>query len=609
MKKRLLLILVATYCASSYISAGISDFEYTYTEPDADISAIGNKTAETIDVAIKIDNPALAGMQIKQITAYTNTVDFLSNTSVWISNSLNLENNVNVPDVLSQHAPIHLSEFCGEEVGAIEYTFDEPYTLTASPVYVGYSMSVEKAGDMGTNYPVIISKVKKSNSFFLHTSGVVNYWQDSSATGAAAIVVTLSRDDVEYNLGITQIQEAYSASEENFHTFVTLCNTGSLPIKKFTYSYSFDEGDVPVISNYELDEEIMPDVNNFTTVKLPFESKETIGEHEVYFNITEVNGEPNSSVAAESSFKLNTFSFLPVHRPLVEEYTGLWCGYCPRGYIAMEYVDDTFGDDQVSICFHNKDVMTVTTAYPMNVSNFPNASVDRMVLIDPYYGTSGNDLGILEDVRSAIDKVAFASIDVNAELEGDDINISTEVIFNKDFDSSPYLIGYILTCDGLIGENWNQTNYYHNNGSLKDTPLEPLMDWPARAPGLIYNDVAVDVDGMRGEAMSLPEEIKALEKYSHEFKYNIKGNTLVQNPANLRVNAYIVDRSSDKVMNANKCRVSSEAGIETIHDSTEVKSVVYYDLSGVVRTNPANGIFIKVTTLSNGKTVTEKVKV
>lgn len=607
--KKLFLLVSILACLSTTISAGTSEFEFTYTDSDANISAIGNKVAETIDVAIKIDNPALAGMQVKKITAYTNTVNYLSNTSVWLSNNLTLQNDVNVPDIMSQAAPVNPSKFYGEEVGAIEYTFDEPYTLTTSPLYVGYSMTVDRAFDMGTNYPIIISKVKKDDCLFLHTSQLLNYWQNSSTTGAAAIVVTIAKDDVEYSVGVTQIREAYSADEEDFTAFVTLCNTGANPVKNISYSYTYDEGSIPVISNYEFEEAVMPDIYNFTTVKLPFESKETIGEHTVNFNITDVNGEPNPSAIAGSTFKLNTMSFLPIHRPLVEEYTGLWCGYCPRGYIAMEYVDETYGDNQVSICFHNKDVMAVTDIYPMNVGSFPNASVDRQALVDPYYGTSGNQLGILEDIQTAIDEVSFASVEVEAMKEGDDINISTKVVFNKDYDSSPYLIGYVLTCDGLYGEDWGQKNYLRNNNSLKGTPLEPLIGWAATVKGLVYNDVAVDVNGMNGVYMSLPHEIKALENYTHEFKYNIKGNDLVQNPTNLRVNAFIVDQNTGKVMNANKCRVSQDAGVDNLPEDTGVKSVEYYDLSGMVRTNPEKGIFIRVITLSNGKRITEKVKI
>ena len=173
--KKLFLLVSILACLSTSISAGTSEFEFTYTDSDANISAIGNKVAETIDVAIKIDNPALAGMQVKKITAYTNTVNYLSNTSVWLSSNLTLKNDVNVPDIMSQAAPVTTSKFYGEEVGAIEYTFDEPYTLTTSPLYVGYSMTVDRAFDMGTNYPIIISKVKKDDCLFLHTSQLLNY--------------------------------------------------------------------------------------------------------------------------------------------------------------------------------------------------------------------------------------------------------------------------------------------------------------------------------------------------------------------------------------------------------------------------------------------------
>ena len=64
------------------------------------------------------------------------------------------------------------------------------------------------------------------------------------------------------------------------------------------------------------------------------------------------------------------------HRPLIEEYTGTWCGWCPRGFTGMEMLRETFGEDFIGVAIHNQDPMAVltTSQYPSNIQGFPSAA-------------------------------------------------------------------------------------------------------------------------------------------------------------------------------------------------------------------------------------------
>lgn len=199
--------------------------------------------------------------------------------------------------------------------------------------------------------------------------------------------------------------------------------------------------------------------------------------------------------------------------------------------------------------------------------------------------------GSFAAIEAAMNEPAFASIDVTADIVDDIVNINTTVMFNVDIESSPYLIGYVLTCNGLSDPSWRQANNFaskDNNNIYKDTPLEEAAQWPSPVTGLIFNDVVVDANGNLGVLNSLPLEVKAMEPYTHTFSYNIKDNSLVWNPGYLVANAYILNSETHRVMNANKFRLTEYDGVEEVKINTNEK-VRYFNLQGQEVINPAKG--------------------
>lgn len=607
-----LIFSTAVICATFNLLAETSTFEFTYASPSAKaLSATGIGQAGRIDVAMLIDNPAFIGMKITDIKAYINTAEDISSPSVWLSSELSVNSdNYNVPDIMSMEvAPPVDDSFDGEEMASIQGKLTDPYIMTGEPIYVGYTITVDKYDGPGTRYPIIISKVNNSEGFFLHsTSSSYARWNDMSDMGAALIVVTFEREMVDYSVAINNINEVYSLSDEPFKAEVTLSNIGSKPVNNLKYTYSFDNSSNFLSGEYSFDTPFEPDIFGNITIALDLEGVGGLGTHPVNLTIDELNGNPNNSKAASFNFDLMNLSFMPKHRPLVEEYTGLWCGWCPRGYIAMELIAEYYGDDQVSICYHDRDGMAITTNFPVNIGDFPGSTVDRVEVLDPYFGSGSKDMGILDNINGAIAKPAFASIDVEAQLEGDHINVTTTVVFNRDYDQSPYQLGYTLTSNGLSSPGWAQKNYYAGATGLEGTPLEPVAQWPQLVYDLVFNDVVVDVTGAKGIVNSLPFQVKAMETYTHNYTINIGDNKLISDPEMLVVNAFIVNRDNSQVMNANKFRlISEEGGVEGISMDKEVINMEYFNLNGLRVDNPAHGIYICRKHFSDGSTHTSKV--
>ena len=253
----------------------------------------------------------------------------------------------------------------------------------------------------------------------------------------------------------------------------------------------------------------------------------------------------------------------PVHRPLIEEYTGTWCGWCIRGLVGMELMRETFGDDFIGVAYHNGDAMQITTNYPNNVTGFPSAFLERNYSIDPLYGFGNVSGGIINDMRQMAAIEAIAGIDVTAMWTSADktaIDVNVTSYFTSDYDNANFAIEVMLIADDLYGtgSSWNQSNYYSGYSEYaKDDYLGPWTRKPSTVTGIHFNDVLVGFSG--AIANSLPTSIVAYDDYSTSYTFQLNRlpkPALIQNKDNLHIIAVVVYKNNRKAINANRCYIS-----------------------------------------------------
>ena len=308
--------------------------------------------------------------------------------------------------------------------------------------------------------------------------------------------------------------------------------------------------------------------------------------------------------------------FVPVHRPLIEEFTGLWCQWCPRGYVAMEEVNAHYGDMAVVLCYHNDDAMTITDTYPIEVTGWPKASVDRVYIGDPYNGYMGTDKdlvpGIFNVINGRIEIEPEATIDVNFVETGDfGVKFDIETVFYSAPSTSKYELGYVLTANGLTNPAWGQSNGYSGEMGYEGTPMEMFTKLPNQVFDLVYNDVVVHCDAMNGVPDLLPSvDVGAFNVSTVTIpKSEIK---LTDNLNSLVVNAFIIDKTTGRIVTANKAATykgdqpeNPDAGIEDINSQLVIETE-YFDISGRKIETPAHGIFIVKNRMGDGSIKTEK---
>lgn len=608
--KKLFALFIATFAYFNMVAeSAVIDYTYAHGE----LGAYGKGKKEVVDVAMCLNDSTLAGMRLHGFKAYITTTDGIGNTSMWLSRQLTLdENKANAPDVASY------------DVTAVETVYDditglavlsidlpEPLILTEEPLYLGYSMTINDISTEKQKNPIVISEGANPNGLFLHMSKSILKWMEysSNINAVALIVASLENDFPEYSLGFDSCSPFLAARDEDFQATFMVTNFGVNNVENVRYTYSIDGGDT--LEGYEeLTDPIKPGYTSKSPLALTFAGVAELGQHGLEVTITEVNGSANDSRSATISCSFEVLPFVPVHRPLVEEYTGLWCGWCPKGYIGMEMIAEKFGDSQVSICYHNQDAMTVTSTYPIDVTGFPNASVDRIALIDPYYGShEGVQFGISLNVEAQMAVLPECGIDLRASLVDDKVEVSSSVKFIQDFEDASYEIGYVLVCNGLSENTWGQSNYFSGSSGYQGTPLEVLANWPSKVYGLVFNDVAVDVSAMKGISNSIPSDIEMAKEYTNDFTFDIAGNSLIKDTNKLVVTAFVINKKTGRVVNANKFALGTDNnGIGLIDNDADIVATEFFDLTGRRVLNPSQGIFIKTEKLSDGSIRTAQIK-
>ncbi|HCQ16789.1 MAG TPA: hypothetical protein DIU20_11030, partial [Cryomorphaceae bacterium] len=148
---------------------------------------------------------------------------------------------------------------------------------------------------------------------------------------------------------------------------------------------------------------------------------------------------------------------------VIEEKTGTWCGWCPRGLIGMDYMTTQYPNSVVGIAVHNADPMVVGT-YDANIGTvapggYPGSAVDRILGPDP----NNVDLEDAYNERQGVlpqATVGISGLTYNATNGQISVDVSAE--FFADFNNADLRFVMVLTEDSVTGSSsgYAQANYY-----------------------------------------------------------------------------------------------------------------------------------------------------
>ncbi len=246
---------------------------------------------------------------------------------------------------------------------------------------------------------------------------------------------------------------------------------------------------------------------------------------------------------------------------LLEESTGSWCGWCPLGMLALENIEEEYGDLVNIVAVHNDDRVSYA-AYDQFLSPgaYPAARINRGVVAqptwsDPLTGLAGftspeGGVTFADYVREELVRPAEADLELTEGVtDGKTIRVRGIVKPALNRRGSYLNVLTVVTEDGLPG---SQTNNLSGG-------MDPLFgDWSqAGSPAeTMYNHVARGIGGSSfyGEPGLLPEDLTAGESYRIETRIQMPSS--VKDPDGLHVVAVLIEGSTGSVINSRRIKVT-----------------------------------------------------
>lgn len=582
------MITLALAVASLMASAEEGVMEFSY-DNSGQWGYWGTAKLENYDLAIRIANPSFVGKQITSISLPIREDAGAKDYKIWLSTELALvkQGSVKVPN------PNVMSVDVTPSNGQIAITLDSPYTITEEGIYVGCSFSLPKL-TKAAEAPCRLSVGSYADGMYVHTTrSFLKFMALGDEYNAAVpFSVMIKGNYPATSVAIGELKEVYGELGQSIAADVKVLNLGTEPVASVGYSYAI--GDETGKGHLDINQPLQPNFTRMNPLRLPLVTTKPEGNYGFTIRIDSVNGAANQYVTPEASSQIILRGTVPVHRAVIEEYTGLWCGYCPKGFVALEKMNKLYPDKFIGLSYHNGDQMEIMESkyFPVNVVGYPEAWIDRTEKIDPYFGRDKNVFGLDKVWEEYCDIFPIAAINVSAQWNEDKrhIEVDSHLRFVKDINSEDdaYRLCYYLVGNGLEDPSWMQCNNYTNNGSYyMDTDMDIFTNGGSLVSGLVYNDIVIENEGTKGLPHSLEAHYAANEDIYHHYTFDtdkalctITGENLLSYAKTLDVVVLLLETSTGKIVNADKTSVGDDfSAIHSLHHS-EAGSSRHYSLDG-----------------------------
>lgn len=286
---------------------------------------------------------------------------------------------------------------------------------------------------------------------------------------------------------------------------------------------------------------------------------------------------------------INSLTFEPVKRVVLEEGTGSWCTNCPRGIMAIEYIEGLLPDNFIPISIHNGDQYAYQSYLDfLGINAFPSGRVNRRVTASDSYidemgfynwaTPEGAYDNLPEDVErqnptfydavvNELGEYALAQINIKAARleQGNKLEVDNEIKFAINDDKARYNILNVLVENNLKGVQ--QSNV---SGSADPS----FTEFWTSAGGYVqvnYADVARAVSGVsfHGQSNLIPLQVNAGETYTAttSIKFPAKSDVL-----NCGVVTLLINSTTGEIVNAARTFDIDTTGVEEIGaDSVEAR--------------------------------------
>ena len=606
--------------------------------------APGNYAKAKID---SVEFWVLSGCQYDNLTVWVSSVKY---ETVEGKNYLSFPESADKADakvvVPAADVKAVLDKLPANYVGPISVKLPTPFTIPADGALVGYSYD-GKSSDKSIVLAGISSEA--AGCFFQYDyEGERNFESLSSIVGmSSSIQIGLDVSDCEANDATVSANPELTTlvkTKQQYPFYIT--NNSAKPITQLTYSISVDG-----VNGAEKSLDLSSPIEPMETASIPYTTAfEDDGVHTVELNISKVNGNTNINKHSSAEYSIIALEKSADRVSVVEEQTGTWCGWCPRGHVALDLLNKQLGDKVVTLAGHfaNGDPMNIlgdsitsqaerfadyglvamTLSSLLGGGGLPGAMFDRVVAADPYVGanTTKGKNGTYEygatDLVNLLKEENPSEADFSmtaswADDKNTDIKVDLTTTFNYNrFGSFPYGVAFVLSENGMTGQGatWKQLNYYSklagvNGASDFNNPDMAAWFKAGSYVSTTYDNVVVQAWNPLGDAAIVDKSKTDIDKGEViPFSTTLKVNSdLIQNYNNLTLSALLVNLNSLAVVNAAKVVLGNcAAGIEDVNSEANNNVVSRYNVNGMRINGAQKGL--NIVKLANGKVVKMAVK-
>lgn len=487
-----------------------------------------------------------------------------------------------------------------------EVMFDNKVEINSSfeALLVGYCYKQKS-----NNYPIGVSS-KVEGPFYVFANipaskggNGENWYQINSGGYGLSIQLIVEGDFAPNAVQPLDFGDVVVTKGKTKNVAVSLFNLGS-KLSSIDYTIALD-GKAGAEQHLDFGKDY--GVGGTHTVEIPFAADSKIGTSTVTLTITKVNGVENANATKTATGTLYTVEREFVKRSVVEEGTGTDCGYCPRGHVVMHNMHNLYGDQFIGIALHQRsstDPM-YNVSYDLGFTNFPQCMVNRSNdFWDPY-----DQMPAV--LKASLNEIALAEVTVAGTFADEDTKVnataSVESLVAGDYD-----IAFMLTADGLTGKttSWKQQNYFckgHAGNPYKSKssmPEDIQFLWDKGSSYYeTYNDVLISSSYVSYKNKATLPTLVANGTVSSEYTLKMPTKTGLKKALKLDqvyVVAMLLDKTSGKIINAGKARVTGSTGIEDVTTGTEATVVARYTVNGVQVSAPVKGV--NILKMSDGTT-------
>jgi len=261
---------------------------------------------------------------------------------------------------------------------------------------------------------------------------------------------------------------------------------------------------------------------------------------------------------------------------LIEEGTGTWCMWCPRGQYYLKELHKKRPGEFVDIAVHVSDEMMVYDY--------------AMALYAPFFATYGlpscvmdrqqelmNGLGSLEEIEAMLDKARergaigrFTELFSMTNTQANGLYVHMSCEFGRPIEEGEYSVNFIMVEDKVTG--YAQANGYSGSSSAMGG-LDLLPD-PIPAGEYTFANVGrIMLAGTdrSGRSLTLPAHANRHTSISFDYEFDYPEIFKVSGDWNYKVVGMIIDNRTGEIVNAAEGWYDVIYGIDDLPASTPVR--------------------------------------